>query len=133
MVSFLVGLVQEFEDAMYCPKKRKEYLAAAFAATAASAAVSSTVTSSTETAVPLVVATESNSISDVASAASSSSSQPPVVRAIEFFEVSPTYEALLRGELQQQRVLDDMLAKVRTPWSVLSFTFVASMQSFPLK
>ena len=131
MVSFLVGLVQEFEDAMYCPKKRKEYVAAALATPATSTATSSIATSSTETAIPLVVATESNSIADVASASSSSSQ--PVVRSIEFFEVSPTYEALLRGELQQQRVLDDMLAKVRTPWSVLSFTFVASMQSFPLK
>ena len=113
MVSFIVGLVQEFEDAMYCPKKRKEYLAAAIAATAASTTTSAIETSSsTETIVPLVAETESNSITDSASATSSSSQ--PLVRTLDFFEVSPTYEALLRGELQQQRVLDDMLAKVRT-------------------
>lgn len=114
---------------MYCPKKRKEYLAAALAATAASTIISAIVTSSTETTVPLVVETES--IADGASATSSSSQS--LVRALEFFEVSPTYEALLRGELQQQRVLDDMLAKVRPPSSVLSPTFLDSVQSFTLQ
>ena len=108
MVSFLVGLVQEFEDAMYCPIKRKEYVAAVAAAAAA-------VTSNTSTTVvspsvsPSAVAAESNSTAGASP--SSSSASPPVV-AVQFFEVSPTYEALLRGELQQQRVLDDMLAKV---------------------
>ena len=108
-VSFLVGLVQEFEDAMYCPNKRKEYLAAA----AAAAATSSTATVAESSA----AVAESNIIAGVvttSSSSSSSASSSPVVRVIEFFEVSPTYEALLRGELQQQRVLDDMLAKVCT-------------------
>lgn len=104
-VSFLVGLVQEFEDAMYCPNKRKEYLAAAIAA--AAAVLTTAVVSSA------AVAENNNSVSDVVSA-SSSSSVALKAHVIEFFEVSPTYEALLRGELQQQRVLDDMLAKVRT-------------------
>jgi len=114
-VSFLVGLIQEFEDAMYCPKKRKEYLATAVAA----AATTATATTIAETlAVPSVVvaAESSNSLDDVVSTSSSSS-----VRAIEFFEVSPTYEALLRGELQQQRVLDDMLAKVCTLLRISTF------------
>ena len=109
-VSFLVGLVQEFEDAMYCPNKRKEYLAAAAAAAAATSSTATVAESSAAVA-------ESNIIAGVvttSSSSSSSASSSPVVRVIEFFEVSPTYEALLRGELQQQRVLDDMLAKVCT-------------------
>ena len=111
VVSFLVGLVQEFEEAMYCPNKRKEYVAAAVAAAAAAATTSITAESTTK---PL---SETNSIelsTSPSSSSSSTSSSLPGVHNIEFFEVSPTYEALLRGELQQQRVLDDMLAKVCT-------------------
>ena len=109
MVSFLVGLVQEFEDAMYCPIKRKEYVAAVAAAAAAAVTSNTLPTVVSPSVSSSAVAAESNSIAGASP--SSSSASPPVV-AVQFFEVSPTYEALLRGELQQQRVLDDMLAKV---------------------
>lgn len=58
----MVGLVEEFEEAMYSPTKRREYAADA-------------------------------------------------KELVEFFEVSPTYEALLRGEMRQQEMVDEMLAK----------------------
>ena len=64
IVSFMSGLVTEFEEAMYDPTKRREYEAAAGSG-----------------------------------------------EVVEFFDVSPTYEALLRGELEQQRMVDEMLAK----------------------
>jgi uncharacterized sporulation protein YeaH/YhbH (DUF444 family) len=62
LVSFLAGLVEEFEEAMFNPTKRREY------------------------------ATDASEL-------------------VEFFEVSPTYEALLRGEMRQQEMVDEMLAK----------------------
>ena len=62
IVSFLAGMVEEFEEAMYDPARRRDYAADAR-------------------------------------------------ELVEFFEVSPTYEALLRGEMRQQEMVDEMLAQ----------------------
>ena len=62
IVSFLAGMVEEFEEAMYDPARRRDYAADAR-------------------------------------------------ELVEFFEVSPTYEALLRGEMRQQEMVDEMLVQ----------------------